>query len=182
MGRHFFRLRPFVILGTVSYAFYLFHLPVFFAIRYWGEGWNPVVRVAVAIAATLALTTFSWFALEKPALNLKDRLEGRSKTSRLSLNSMSGGLLVDPTTSPIVRSEAATDPPAVSSEAATDPPAVTSEAATDPSAVHGEAATEPAPVHSETGSDPPVVAHSQMSSDSSVSHGKTATDTESGKS
>ena len=182
LGRHFFRLRPFVILGTVSYAFYLFHLPVFFAIRYWGEGWNPVVRVAVAIAATLALTTFSWFALEKPALNLKDRLEGRSKTSRLSLNSMSGGLLVDPTTSPIVRSEAATDPPAVSSEAATDPPAVTSEAATDPSAVHGEAATEPAPVHSEAGSDPPVVAHSQMSSDSSVSHGKTATDTESGKS
>ncbi len=107
MGRHFFRFRPFVILGMVSYGFYLFHLPVFFAIRYYGHSWNEVVRVVVAVVATLALTTISWFCLERPALNLKDRLEGRDKTSRLSLKSMSGGLFVDPDTSPIVRTEMA---------------------------------------------------------------------------
>lgn len=108
-----------MILGSVSYGLYLFHLPVQSAIRYRGEGWNEIVRVAVAVAATLALPILSWFALEKPALNLKGRLDGRSKTSRLSLNSMSGGLLVDPKTSPIGHNETE-EPPVAPSEMATD--------------------------------------------------------------
>jgi peptidoglycan/LPS O-acetylase OafA/YrhL len=37
MGRYLFRFRPFVVLGTVSYGLYLFHLPVFFAIQRRGE-------------------------------------------------------------------------------------------------------------------------------------------------
>ena len=32
-GRHLFELKPFVALGIVSYGFYLWHLPVFFAVR-----------------------------------------------------------------------------------------------------------------------------------------------------
>ncbi len=31
IGRHFFEFKPLVALGVVSYAFYLWHLPVFFA-------------------------------------------------------------------------------------------------------------------------------------------------------
>ncbi|MBF6558390.1 MAG: acyltransferase [Acidimicrobiales bacterium] len=87
-GRHFFNWRPFIVLGTVSYAFYLWHLPVFFAIRYYGHSWNAVVRVVVAVGATLLFTALSWCLLERPALDWKDRLEGRNPVPRLGLKSL----------------------------------------------------------------------------------------------
>ena len=55
-GRRLFEFKPFVALGIVSYAFYLWHLPVFFAIRYFDPHWNDVVRVVVATVVTLSLT------------------------------------------------------------------------------------------------------------------------------
>jgi peptidoglycan/LPS O-acetylase OafA/YrhL len=76
-GRHLFELKPFVALGLVSYAFYLWHLPVFFAIRYFDPHWNDVLRVVVAIAVTLSLTILSWFLLERPLMNWSKRLEAR---------------------------------------------------------------------------------------------------------
>jgi peptidoglycan/LPS O-acetylase OafA/YrhL len=87
-GRHFFNLRAFVILGTVSYAFYLWHLPIFFAIRYYGGGWPEWVRVTVAVSATVTMTALSWLFIEKPALEWKDRLEGHPRVERLSLRSL----------------------------------------------------------------------------------------------
>jgi peptidoglycan/LPS O-acetylase OafA/YrhL len=77
VGRHFFELKPFVALGIVSYAFYLWHLPVFFAIRFFDPHWNDVVRVVVAIAVTLSLTILSWFLLERPLMHWSKRLEAR---------------------------------------------------------------------------------------------------------
>jgi peptidoglycan/LPS O-acetylase OafA/YrhL len=74
IGRAFFQFKPLVVLGTVSYAFYLWHLPVFFAVRYYGGGWNYVVRVVVATAATSLFTALSWFLLERPALRMKERM------------------------------------------------------------------------------------------------------------
>lgn len=87
-GSSFFNLRAFVILGTVSYAFYLWHLPIFFAIRYYGGGWAEWVRVVVAVSATVTMTALSWLFIEKPALEWKDRLEGHSPVERLSLTSV----------------------------------------------------------------------------------------------
>jgi peptidoglycan/LPS O-acetylase OafA/YrhL len=76
-GRHLFELKPFVALGIVSYAFYLWHLPVFFAIRFFDPHWNDVVRVVVAIVVTLSLTILSWFLLERPLMRWSKRLEAR---------------------------------------------------------------------------------------------------------
>jgi peptidoglycan/LPS O-acetylase OafA/YrhL len=87
-ARHFFSWRPFVVLGTVSYGLYLWHLPVFFAIHYYGHSWNEVLRVVVAIFATLLFTTLSWCLLEKPALDWKDRLEGRQPGPSFNIKSL----------------------------------------------------------------------------------------------
>ncbi len=75
-GTFFFNFRGFVILGTVSYAFYLWHLPIFFAVHYYGHGWAAWLRVVTAVSLTLTMTALSWLLIEKPALEWKDRLEG----------------------------------------------------------------------------------------------------------
>jgi peptidoglycan/LPS O-acetylase OafA/YrhL len=74
-GRHFFEFKPLVALGLVSYAFYLWHLPVFFAIRYFDPHWSDVVRVVVAVIATLSLTLLSWFFLEQPLMKWGARMD-----------------------------------------------------------------------------------------------------------
>src|ERR1700733_10971484 len=80
-GRRFFELKPFVSLGLVSYAFYLWHLPVFFAVRHFDEHWSDVVRVIVATGVTLAFTILSWFLIERPLMRWSRRLE-RKRYSR----------------------------------------------------------------------------------------------------
>jgi peptidoglycan/LPS O-acetylase OafA/YrhL len=87
-GSRFFSLKPFVILGTVSYALYLWHLPIYFGIRYHGGGWPTPVRVSVAVFATFFFTALSWFFIEKPCLEWKDRLEGHPYVERLSLSTI----------------------------------------------------------------------------------------------
>jgi peptidoglycan/LPS O-acetylase OafA/YrhL len=86
--RRFFSFPPFVVLGTVSYGLYLWHLLVFFTVAYYGRGWSEVTRVAVAVAGTLLMTTLSWILLERPALEWKDRLEGRTPTPRVGWRSL----------------------------------------------------------------------------------------------
>ena len=88
-GRHLLDLKPFVALGMVSYGFYLWHLPVFFAVRFFGTHWNDVVRVIVAVGVTLVFTLLSWFLLERPLMNWSKRLEAgrfaKSPTAGLDL-------------------------------------------------------------------------------------------------
>jgi peptidoglycan/LPS O-acetylase OafA/YrhL len=101
-GRHLFELRPFVALGLVSYGFYLWHLPVFYAVRYFDPHWNDVVRVVVAVVGTLILTLLSWFLLERPMMNWKDRLENRRHLSaESSLPSAEPQVSVAPTSDQI---------------------------------------------------------------------------------
>jgi peptidoglycan/LPS O-acetylase OafA/YrhL len=76
-GNRLFNLRPFIALGIVSYGFYLWHLPVFFGIRFFDTHWSYVVRVVVAVAVTLALTLSSWFLLERPLTGWRKRLEAK---------------------------------------------------------------------------------------------------------
>jgi peptidoglycan/LPS O-acetylase OafA/YrhL len=76
-GKWVFNLKPFIALGVVSYGFYLWHLPVFFAIRYFDPHWNDVVRVVVAVTVTLGLTLLSWFLLERPLMRWRKRLEAK---------------------------------------------------------------------------------------------------------
>ncbi len=76
-GKRLFNLKPFIALGLVSYAFYLWHLPVFFAIRHFDTHWDYAVRVVVAFTATLGLTLFSWFLLERPLMRWRKRMEAK---------------------------------------------------------------------------------------------------------
>ncbi len=76
-ARRLFELRPIVALGIVSYGFYLWHLPVFFAIRYFDPHWPDVLRVVVALLVTLFFTLLSWFLLERPLMRWSKRLEAR---------------------------------------------------------------------------------------------------------
>jgi len=112
-GKRFLEFKPLVALGVVSYAFYLWHLPVFFAIRHFDTHWNDVVRVVVAVAATLTLTILSWFLLERPLMNWSKSLEGK-RHARLSARP------------PTVESEATITPDAPARQGApTAPTAVT---------------------------------------------------------
>jgi peptidoglycan/LPS O-acetylase OafA/YrhL len=84
IGRHLFELKPFVGLGLVSYAFYLWHMPVFFGIRHYDKHWADWIRVAVAFLLTLALTLLSWYLLERPMMRWKDRIESRRQETELA--------------------------------------------------------------------------------------------------
>jgi peptidoglycan/LPS O-acetylase OafA/YrhL len=81
-GKWLFNLRPFIALGLVSYAFYLWHLPVFFGIRHFDTHWDYPVRVIVAFSVTLGLTLLSWFILERPLMRWRKRLEAKRIAER----------------------------------------------------------------------------------------------------
>lgn len=56
-------------LGTISYGFYLWHVPVLLALR--GHGLlplDPVLGSVVALAPALAVAALSWVALERPVM------------------------------------------------------------------------------------------------------------------
>lgn len=74
IGRRLFELKPLVYVGTISYGVYLWHLPIFFAVRYYGTNWGDATKVVVALTATLAIASASWYVIERPALRLKERL------------------------------------------------------------------------------------------------------------
>ncbi|MGH2943602.1 MAG: acyltransferase family protein, partial [Solirubrobacteraceae bacterium] len=57
-------------LGTISYGFYLWHVPVLIVLR--GTGLlplDPVLGTVVALVPALAVSALSWFALERPILH-----------------------------------------------------------------------------------------------------------------
>jgi peptidoglycan/LPS O-acetylase OafA/YrhL len=72
--RRLFEWRPLVVVGTMSYAIYLWHIPVFFTVAYFDTHWPDAVRVIVSFAATGLFATVSWHFLERPALKWKERL------------------------------------------------------------------------------------------------------------
>ena len=70
--------RVLAALGTVSYGFYLWHVPVYMVLR--GHGLlplDPLGGMAVALLPALALSAASWFVLERPALRWLARRERR---------------------------------------------------------------------------------------------------------
>jgi peptidoglycan/LPS O-acetylase OafA/YrhL len=66
-----FASRPAVAVGKISYALYLWHYAVFFVIRDHAGSWSVWTKVAVAIPASCALATVSYFAVERPFLRRK---------------------------------------------------------------------------------------------------------------
>ena len=81
MGRpRLFEWTPLVKLGLIVYAFYLWHVTIFFIIARIDSGWNDVLRVVVAFGWTLGMALLSWFLLEKPLQRWVHRTEPRMRT------------------------------------------------------------------------------------------------------
>jgi peptidoglycan/LPS O-acetylase OafA/YrhL len=65
--------RPLVAIGRVSYGIYLFHVPVILFLSWESPVPLGIASGVVAIAATAALTVWSWFVVERPALAYQAR-------------------------------------------------------------------------------------------------------------
>lgn len=78
--------RPLRLLGKISYGVYVFHLPINAAmIRLWRPEWkrhgvlNPLLFLAVSMAAAVTVATLSWLLYERHFLRLKERFSSRKK-------------------------------------------------------------------------------------------------------
>jgi peptidoglycan/LPS O-acetylase OafA/YrhL len=58
--------RPLAWLGTISYGVYLWHWPIFLALNGQRTGWSGLSLFGIRCAATLAVSTVSWWAIEQP--------------------------------------------------------------------------------------------------------------------
>lgn len=63
--------------GKVSYAIYLWQVPVIRAIARWADDWPDAVRFVIALIAIGVCSTLSWFLIERPAQRFRRRLEAR---------------------------------------------------------------------------------------------------------
>jgi peptidoglycan/LPS O-acetylase OafA/YrhL len=95
-ARRFFEFRPLVALGVVSYAFYLWHMPVYYGVRHFDAGWSNPVRVAVAMVVTLVLTLISWFTIERPLMRWKTRAERQRRERKEAALASVPGVLARP--------------------------------------------------------------------------------------
>lgn len=65
---------PLRAVGRISYALYLYHLPIYHWLLY---GDRTGTGVAMALGATFAAATLSWFALERPLQRVAARFRNR---------------------------------------------------------------------------------------------------------
>ncbi|MCX6534742.1 MAG: acyltransferase [Actinobacteria bacterium] len=71
-----FTWRPLTMIGKVSYGLYLWHMPIFLLFgRHVTSGPKPL-RLLIGIILASVVTSLSWFFIEKPFLNLKNRRYG----------------------------------------------------------------------------------------------------------
>jgi len=64
------RWRPLTHVGVLSYAFYLWHVPVMLLL-----GFSPWLKLLVAVPLSLAAAAVSRHVVERPALRLKQRFQ-----------------------------------------------------------------------------------------------------------
>jgi len=90
--------RVFVALGTISYGFYLWHVPVLLFLR--GHGLlplDPVLGPLAAFGPALAISALSWVAVERPVIdwakrrNALARAEERRRLVPKYANASGGG-------------------------------------------------------------------------------------------
>ncbi len=72
-------MRPWLrYLGKISYGMYVYHLALIWFVWHLSEEHSrgetaTWIRPGIALAATVLIATLSYYLLEKPILNLKDR-------------------------------------------------------------------------------------------------------------
>ncbi len=83
----FLEIRPARYLGKISYGLYVYHFPIiWFVARMADLGIkDPILKpltAVVALVATIVLASLSFYLLERPILNLKDRFFSVRKPRR----------------------------------------------------------------------------------------------------
>lgn len=69
-----FASRPMRWLGRISYGLYVFHPQMLRLCFGYLHAYSALVRACAGLSATLAITSLSWYAFERPLLRLKDRI------------------------------------------------------------------------------------------------------------
>lgn len=69
--------RVMVYLGTISYSLYVVHYVVIWLSARWLLNENRYLIVAVALGASIALASVTYFGIERPFMRMKDRLAPR---------------------------------------------------------------------------------------------------------
>lgn len=81
-----FTLRPLLYLGTLSYSFYLWHLPILYLVQH--EIWIPygypgqglLIPVLQALALSLPVAMISYYGIERPFLRLRSGMLQKVKS------------------------------------------------------------------------------------------------------
>ncbi|OFW10520.1 MAG: hypothetical protein A3G20_06870 [Acidobacteria bacterium RIFCSPLOWO2_12_FULL_59_11] len=71
--RRMLSLKGLVWVGNISYGLYLWHYPIYRAMRQYGFDWTQVITLGTLI--TFAAAALSYYLLEQPFLRLKKKLE-----------------------------------------------------------------------------------------------------------
>ncbi len=115
MGRftgRWFKTRPLVYLGKISYGVYVYHLFTPLMLRavfdFWGWSYpdNPALAFSLCFLTTLAFAVLSWHWMEKPILSLKSRINALDLRSLRKPDS-SGAVASVPQTGPVFSMAAA---------------------------------------------------------------------------
>jgi peptidoglycan/LPS O-acetylase OafA/YrhL len=69
--KSFLELRPLAWVGKISYGVYLWHYPVFKSLNHLSAPWP--LKLLIAVSATFAIASVSFYVLERPLLRLKKR-------------------------------------------------------------------------------------------------------------
>jgi peptidoglycan/LPS O-acetylase OafA/YrhL len=72
--RSMLTFRPLVVVGTISYSVYLWHLPVMMFVSRNATAWPVAQQMSVAVAASLGLGALSYYGIERPIQRRKGRL------------------------------------------------------------------------------------------------------------
>lgn len=78
--------KPLVWIGRISYATYLWNLPVMFAVYWWVTGRHPITVTVLSWGGSLAAGALSYYFVETPFLRLKHRLERRTSPVAITIS------------------------------------------------------------------------------------------------
>jgi peptidoglycan/LPS O-acetylase OafA/YrhL len=72
VGR-FLACKPLVYVGSISYGLYVYHAAIPGFLGRWDLPWpdRSLGRLALVVVLSIAIASFSWFAMERPLNNLK---------------------------------------------------------------------------------------------------------------
>jgi peptidoglycan/LPS O-acetylase OafA/YrhL len=91
IGRHLLALRPVRAVGRVSYAVYLWHLPIILGVQRHTRFEDPRISMTLSAGLTTLATLISWYLVERPLLPLRRRMHPHPRAERQEAVSVAAG-------------------------------------------------------------------------------------------